>query len=778
MKRIIGTIIVTIVTIAWVIFISLHFHGLNAMQQALNYNGGIASLEGNRYDSTATLNIPFAGATVSIDSLGIPHIFGKDNNSLAYATGYMHARDRYFQMEILAHSVMGKLSEIIGPDGIPSDRLWKSFEIENKALAVMDSLSVTDPGLVSYLNAYTQGINDYIHAERKDRRDPAYLCWGYSPQPWKAYYTLLIQWYLSFDLSYYDDYVSRQEILDKLPRHIQEILYPQSPDNEPVIIPSVHPAPLSMKQNGPAMPKVFDQASKNTYAARPVYSSLGSNNWVVGPTATANQESFLCNDLHLFLTNPNIFYEVQLHSDSMNIYGFTIPGVPVVLTGHNEKVAWGITNGGWDVTEQYLLRTDPRDASRYWLNGQWEKMTTRKFTIAVKGQQPVIHTVNYTVFGPVSKKGAFTCATRWHPALSNYSIRAFWKMNSATDWNSFRASLREYDYPSQNFAFMDVNGNVGMQCAGRMPVKPAAYEGGMLDGTVSPEYGYLPFDSLPASLNPQQGYLFSANQQPAKDNHYYANRWFDDLYRPKRINELLLAGKGKITREDMRKMQTDVTDLAVNDLRHLLVKYTDTARLGSDWKALLRWNGELLPDKREAVFFRIFRRAVRMNCWDIAGKLGVWASPSMDQFMHFLLLDSTVTHNGKNFSSRIYFHKLMNDADSLYKIAPHDPYTFSIPQMTMLPGFDIPVKDVGGSENTINVNYSAHPVIRTLIQVKDGSIQSWMVNALGQTGRLNDKDYALQLDDWKTNKMHQTQFPHTADQLYGITAVITFKQQP
>lgn len=777
MKRIIGTILITLVTVTWVVLISLHFHGLNSPVQALNYHDGLASLKPVDNGNATTLNMPFSGSSVSIDSLGIPHIFAKDNNSLAYSIGYMHARDRYFQMEMLAHSVMGRLSEMIGADGLQSDKLWRSFGIEDKALEVMDSLSVTAPELVSYLNAYTQGVNDYLNTEHQDQRDPAYLFWNYSPEPWKPYYTLLVQWYMSFDLSYYDDYLNRQEILDKLPQHIRELLYPQSPDNEPVIIPAVGPAPLSLNHEKSSPFKVFNKTSRNAYAARPVYSSLGSNNWVVSPSVTANGEAFLCNDLHLFLTHPNIFYEMQLQSNRLNVYGFTIPGVPLVLSGHNEKIAWGITNGGWDVTEQYLLRTDPRDESRYLLNGKWEKMTTRTFSIAVKGEQPVAHSVKYTVFGPVSKKGDFTCATRWHPALANFSVKAFWELAGATDWKSFRAALQDYDYPSQNFAFIDINGNTGMQCAGKMPVKPAGYEGGILDGTVSPQYGYLPFDSLPASLNPLQGYLFSANQQPAKDHRYYANRWFDDLYRPKRINELLAAGKGKITKEDMRIMQTDVTDLAVNDLRQLLLKYTDTTTLGENWKPLLSWNGALMPGKKEAVFFRIFRRAVRMNCWDIAGKLGVRGSPSMDQFMHFLEIDSSISYEGKNFSSRFYFNKLMKDADSLYKIAPHDPYSFSIPQMTMLPGFDIAVKDVGGSENTINVNYSAHPVIRTLIQVKDSSIRSWMVNAIGQTGRWNNKGYAQQLGDWKLNHLHPTQFPRTPGQLHGITGTIIFKHQ-
>ncbi|GAA0557137.1 penicillin acylase family protein [Chitinophaga japonensis] len=775
MKRFLGVLLLVLLAAAWLYLTNYHFHGLGSLQQLADYRKGILGKEALPENSGTVLAGPAGAATIDIDTLGIPHIFGSNANALAYAAGYMHARDRYFQMELLAFAVMGRLSEIIGADGIYSDQNWKRFDLEERARRLLDTLALTQPDLFSYLNAYALGVNAYISREDDAHRDPMYLIWNYQPGAWKPYYSFLVQWYMSFDLTFYDDYFDRQEILDKLPPAVRSILYPDRPDKPSFIIPG-QAEPTLQGTRGNMLAECFKPHIPSVgYAARPTNRSLGSNNWVVGATHTESGQLFLCNDLHLFLTNPGIFYEMQLKCPGMHVYGYTIPGVPLVLTGHNERIAWGITNGGWDVTEQYLLRLNPSNKGQYWLDGKWADMDTRHYAIHVKGQSPQHIQVRYTVFGPVVERDSLVYALRWHPAQGGHAIQAFWKLGKAGNWPGFREALRGYDYPSQNFVYGDIQGNIGMICAGSMPVKPPGYAGGLLDGRVSPLRQYVPFDALPMSYNPDRNYLFSANQEPVNGDYYYAARWFADLYRPSRINNILSAGK-HFSREDMRQMQLDVTDLSVQDLHTLLDKYAHPAVLSANWQAIRQWEGRIDATKKEAAFYKAFREAAGISSRRLATSLDVRSPPSFDQFMHFLLCNDSLTYKERPITPRKCFLELMALTDSVYAAGKHAgaAYAFSIPQFTFLPGLDIRVEGLGGNDNTINVNHGAHPVIRTIIELKGTGIRSWMVNAIGQTGRLNEKNYTQQLASWKENQVHPTRFVTSPGDLEGITERIIF----
>ncbi|MDO6434623.1 penicillin acylase family protein [Flavitalea sp. BT771] len=781
-------ILLTLMTAAWVYLTSVHYSGLNSIQGIANYHDGMLSLNAPRSAGHKVIKGQGKDAEVFVDTLGIPHIFAGDLQGLAYATGFMHARDRYFQMELIANTVMGRLSTILGEAGIGSDRYWIRFELENRAQEYLDSIHDKAPDLYHYLVAYSDGVNACINAESARERDPMYKIWNYSPGPWKPYYIFLVQSYMSSELALYDDYFNRQEILDKLPDAIRQMLYPTQPADQPTIIPSGHSAGHNLAYTGSPAPEasggpqitLFKPGEKNNYIPREFNRSLGSNNWVVDSSHTASGELLLCNDLHLFLTSPDIFYELHLSCARLHAYGFSIPGVPFILTGHNDKIAWGITNGGWDVTEQYLLKVDPKSHDNYWLDGQWKAMTKKDFVIAVKDRPSQKLTVRYTVFGQVVEKDTFTFSLRWHPLYSCNAVASFWRLMQASCWEEFGSALRYYDYPSQNFAYADVHGNIGMICAGKMPVKPEGYAGGVLDGTRSPIDRYIPFDSLPHSFHPGTGYLFSANQQPENGKYYYSSRWFDDLYRPRRIAGLLSEDK-KVGREKFLKMQSDTKDLSAADIAALLKLYFPDTMLSPEWEKMRNWDGVLDPGNQEAIFYKVFRRSAKIEGEELARSLGVRSSPGYDQLMHFLAGDMTLSYDSVTISSSRCFKHIVKMTDSLYARYKGEkgfkPFDFHIPQMTLLPGLDIDVNDLGGSDNTINVNYGAHPVIRTLIQIKNDTISSWMINAIGQTGRINDRQYYQQLADWKKNSPHPTQFTANPRELKYIRENILFEHK-
>jgi acyl-homoserine lactone acylase PvdQ len=238
----------------------------------------------------------------------------------------------------------------------------------------------------------------------------------------------------------------------------------------------------------------------------------------------------------------------------------------------------------------------------------------------------------------------------------------------------------------------------------------------------------------------------------------------------------MLSEERKLDREDMRKMQLDIKDLSVNDLKVLLNSYYKNKRLSANWELMRNWDGILTPGRQQAIFYKCFRRSVRLATDEVSRSLAVRTGPRYDQFMHFLAGNYSLSYAGAQFDSRHYFDRIVVMADSLYatiKQRPDfNPYAFTIPQMTYLPGLDVDVKDIGGSDNTINVNHGVHPVVRTLIEINGDSIQSWMVNATGQTGRFNSRNYLQQFNAWKANDLHKTQFTTSPDQLKCISTTI------
>ncbi|MBX0292997.1 penicillin acylase family protein [Hymenobacter sp. HSC-4F20] len=771
--------------LAWVWVSQSTSWGGNSAANIAAYHGGILSLQEPAPTPVLTLRTPVQAAQVYVDTLAIPHIFGKDAPAVAYALGYMHAKERYFQMELLSHVVSGRLAEMVGESGLGSDREWKPFEFERKGELILDSLRAADPALHAYLSAYSQGVNAYLGQEAPAQRDPMYLLFGRSPQAWKPYYSFLLQWYVAAQLSYYDDYIDKQELLDKLPEQVRRMLYPDYPTNHDLIVPaSAGPARAPQPAAGNAVVAVFRPQQANTFATRPTTKSLGSNNWVVGPQRTASGNVLLCNDPHLVLTSPNIFYEVQLQCPSFHLYGYTIPGIPMVLTGHSNRIAWGVTNGSWDVTEQYVLRLNPQDSTAYWLDGRWQQMQTKDYRLQVKDGADEVERVEYSVFGRVVRKGPLVYALRWHPQYGTQAVQALWRVMQATNWQEFRTALRHYDYPSQNFVYGDVDGNIGEISAGRMPIKPARYAGGMLDGTTRPIQRYVPFDSLPQAYNPSQAYLFSANQEPQRGRYYYAAHWFEDLYRPRRIRTLLQQGSA-LTKDNMIAMQQDVVDLSVSDLKQLLQKYTTPRERSATWQRLAQWNGTLDATTKEALFYKCFRRSAALTAKKLADQLHVKTAPSFDQLLNFLLKYEALPVATGKIRSNAVFRRMMAQTDSLYQTASaHQAaegaastdltYDFSVAHISSLPGLEMPVRGVGGSENTINVNYDAHSVIRTVVEIGPRGVASWMITGGGQSGRLNSRFYGQQLGAWKQNTVHPTQFVSTPAELTSISQQIHF----
>lgn len=770
---------ILLILVGWIYFLTSSYDGLNSPAKLSSYNSGLLTLKPLEATDVELSGAP-SEAVVKIDSIGVPHIFGEDEKSLGYALGYVHARDRYFQMEMISHIAMGRLAEIIGDPGLGSDSEWRAFLFEQKAKETYSNLEKTNPELYNYLQAYADGINAYIDQEKPSERDPLYLIWGNEPGKWDPSYTFLTQWYLSAQLTYYTDYIDKQELLDKVPEDIRSILYPTSPENQRFIVPEGDKVIAELDVNEMPVAGLFQKGKANAYTTTPSNKSLGSNNWAIAPQKSSNNQAMLCNDPHLALTAPVVMYEVQLTSPEMKAYGYTIPGSPIVVSGHNRNIAWGITNGGWDVTELYVLKTDSTKPGKYFYEGEWLDTESKTFTLNSKGQPPYDVTVEYSKLGKIVRDKGLTYAMYWHPQKGSHAAQTFWDIMKASDWKQFKSALREYDHPSQNFAYADRKGNIGIISAGKMPLKPAGYAGGMLDGTKARIDEYLPFDSLPMAYNPDQQYIFSANQEPERDGDYYSSQWYDDLYRPRRIDNLLAEGSD-FESENMINIQSDVLDLMVADIQKIAKKHLTEGDFTDNWKKFMLWDGNLRPDDDMRFMYKALRLSIDESRSEIAGKLEVKMAPTLDQFLNFLSTKEGVTIDNEMVKTDELFKNIVERTDSLLVENFGDnpdgnPFSFEVDHLTGLPGFSIPVAGMGGSENTVNVNYGAFPVIRTVVTLDSAGINSWMITAGGQSGRVNSAGYLQQLPDWVENRPHATQSPEQPDQIEQVVQTFHFKQ--
>ncbi|MEL6718142.1 MAG: penicillin acylase family protein, partial [Bacteroidota bacterium] len=581
--RIIKSIIVLSFCLLWILVTNYKSAPLNSLGALLSYKSGILGI-----NSTEQIELGNSrNLVIKIDSFGIPYIYADEDKDVAFGLGFMHAKDRYFQMELMSNMVKGELSAMFGPRAIPSDEFWQPYEFSKKAAEILEEYKISEPALYNYIMAYGEGVNTYLN--KNTINDPIYNIFDRQPQEWKPEYALMVTWYMSKNLAYFDFHAERQELVDKLPNDLLEALYPMAPKGLKTILPSQAEAKVNTKQ---AQPLQNIELDLSQIAPQEYNADIGSNNWAVNSQKTENGIPLVANDPHLFLTLPGPFYEVSLMGNSIKTYGYTIPGVPLVVSGHNQQIAWGITNGEWDLTDSYLLKT--KEDSLYLYEGKWIPFQEEEYTIEVRGKGEEVIKVKRTLHGVVMQEEDQYFAQKWHASSKSYSVKALFSMMQSEDWSSFKDALKDYDYPPQNFIYGDVNDTIGIICAGKLPDKPSGFYGGLLDGTKAPlEDSFI--STQWETSNPEQSYLFSANQLPIHNDTYFGMHWHKDDYRVSYIDSLLKS-KDNWTVPAMQEMQLDETDISFFHLQKLLQEKSFDNKYNEIIMQLSAWDGDMDSD--------------------------------------------------------------------------------------------------------------------------------------------------------------------------------------
>lgn len=497
------------------------------------------------------------------DEWGVPHIYAANEHDLFFAQGFAHAQDRLFQMDLYRRLGLGRLSEVTGPSSLALDKFARYLAWPRAAQIQVDA---TDAETAAVSDAYAAGVNAFIATQPLPAE---FRLLAYRPEPWDALATsawgVVLAWGLSCN---WETELLRAWLLDELGPERAADLTPVYAADYATTLPDERVG----RRLAEGLLNAFHETAARGPVGAPVFGQgLGSNNWVVSGARTASGRPQLANDPHLPPVLPTIWYANHLSSGDYHVTGFTLPGVPGVIIGHNESCAWGITNAFPDVQDVYIERFHPDDPARYEVNGEWRAAEMAEEIIRVRGRRPVRLTVRHTRHGPVFSDalpgGHADLTYDWtlfHArSHSGNHLRAVLAINRATDWPSFREGLRHWSFPSQNVVYAGTDGVIAYMMPGLVPrrrkgdgLTPAP---GWLD-----DYGwdgFIPFEELPVYVNPPEGYLATANNCMTGDSYPYllTGEWLTD-YRVRRIRELL-AARPNLTLDDQRRIQNDTVSL-------------------------------------------------------------------------------------------------------------------------------------------------------------------------------------------------------------------------
>lgn len=540
------------------------------------------------------------------DADGVPHIFATTDHDAFYALGYVHAQDRLWQMEMNRRIGAGRLSEILGETTLSIDKFQRTMGYYRAAQA---DLAIIEPRSRQALEAYAAGVNQWL--SEGHTLPPEFILLGVKPEPWQPADSLVWQKMMSWDLGgNYKLELLNQRLVQALGPERAAQLLPDYPDNGITIL-----AHVEIDDASAAQLFEIDRALEVGFGRGGRES--GSNNWVIAGSRTETGKPILADDPHLGTSIPSIWYLAELQGDTLHAIGSTFPGLPAIVIGHNERVAWGVTNVGPDVQDLYIERINPANPNQYEVDGGWQNMVSVEEPIVVKGEdEPVRWAARSTRHGPlisdVSDVGA-PLALQW-TALQpgDTTIDAFIGLNYAADWEEFTDAMAKFVTPSQNFVYADVEGNIGYYAPGKIPIRVEEHDGRIPAPGWASEYewqGFIPFTELPHAFNPPQGYIATANNRvvDATYPHLLSTDWAPP-YRAERIVELIeqmSSGGETISLNDVAAIQADQVSTQVRVLAPFLRSVpARNERQQQAIDLLQNFDGEMRRDSAAAAIYQ------------------------------------------------------------------------------------------------------------------------------------------------------------------------------
>jgi penicillin amidase len=560
------------------------------------------------------LKLPGLTAPVEVirDRWGIPHLYAASTHDLFFAQGFVHAQDRLWQMELNRRTATGKLSELFGEVALDTDRAVRTFGFARTAQIDLDNAA---DDILDTIQAYSHGVNAFLQ-QPAVKLPVEFTLLRHTPEPWTPLDTMAFMRVLVWQLSHawYGEIVRAQLNEAVGPEHAAELEI-HYPATSPTTLPqgiefnAIDASGLLQALHGP-----FLDYGK------------GSNAWCVSGSKTTTGQPFLCNDPHLPLMLPSLWYKIHLVGGSMNTIGISLPGVPMVLIGHNARVAWGMTLAYTDCEDLFIEKIDPARPNKYRFRDELRTARVVREEIRVKGRaQPHVEEVTLTHHGPIisdvigypGKRVAVNSM-----ALRPSQVARGWlNLNRAAGWNDFVKAMRLIEAPQLNVPYADVDGNIGYWCTGRVPIRAQGKGDVPVPGWTG-EYewlGEVPFEEMPHALNPQQGYVVTCNHRLVPDGypHFLGEVWMNG-YRARRIVEVL-ESKSQVAIDDLRALQVDFFCVPGVEFAQRVGNLTaDDPDVALALDLLRRWDGCLTPETIGGTVYEVARYTLVRNVLEAA----------------------------------------------------------------------------------------------------------------------------------------------------------------
>ena len=510
---------------------------------------GLPELNGEKNLSGLTADVK-----VIRDERGVPHIYASNEHDLYFMTGYITAQERLWQMDMVRHATQGRLSELFKRDMFETDYFLRALGMPKKSQMVLER---EDPAILATLQAYTDGVNSWIE-ECGNKLPPEFRILGYKPEPWTMIDITNIIGFIGWDLasSNLSNEINNYKLTRKLgPEKASGLIADWNMVDE-VVFPDFR-----------LDDKLLDQAtdaigSMEELEKLGIVTLSGSNNWAVAGSRSETGKPILSNDMHLGFNVPGFWMQVhQVIPGKLNVTGVLFPGEPFIIAGHNDRIAWGMTNLSVDDIDLFVETVDST-GNNYLYNGEWLPFRTEEHMLKMGPDSSQTRIIKYTHHGPVisGMQGIDDAVLTMCWTGYDYSdeIKAVYNLNRASGWDEFRTALSQFRSISQNFAYADVDGNIGINTGGGIPVRKGT---GLLprkgDTDEFEWKGYVPFELLPSSFNPENGFVSSANQRTVDESYpFFISGEFSMPYRIMRIREMA-AEKQILGIEDFKRMITD-----------------------------------------------------------------------------------------------------------------------------------------------------------------------------------------------------------------------------
>ncbi len=724
--------------------------------------------------------------TVLWDDRRVPHIFAKNNYDLYFMQGYLTAKDRLWQMEFLTHAAAGRVSEIVGKAALDYDRFRRRIGMVYAAENTLESILSDDQSRLA-INAYADGVNAWIERLIPEKLPIEYKILDYRPEQWTPIKSVLLLKYMAWKLSGYSEEKLRTRTLEALGDSLtKELFFSQSLMLKPVIpegtewdfqpIDTPEPPPQYFKDAGSLM----------NLPAQYTHPQNGSNNWAVSGKKTDSGLPILCNDPHLDLKLPSIWYEAQLVAPNINVYGVSLPGAPSIIIGFNQDIAWGVTNAETDVLDWYRIEFKSNDAKQYRYDGDWHSATQRIEKIKVRGQETVTDTIPITHHGLVvyrrdeksfNKEVPTGMALRWVAHDPSNELAAFLKINQARAHQDFMDGLSYYNSPAQNFIFADANNNIAIHHNGKFPLR-WKFQGRFISEGSNPQFDWkrwIPRNHLPQIKNPERGFLYSANQPPTDETYpYYLAGNYDTFERSTRIHQRL-SQMEEITPKDMMTLQTDLMNMRARTVLPVMLENLPAWDLSvaeyHDYDILQNWN---YMNSRESIGATLFE-----TWWNFTTNL-IWEDdlkqngtkllwPNADVTVKMLLHDSVnMFYDISDTEIREFREDILRSAfqqthqELTKKFGPHgenwewgEARKTHIPHLANIKGFGRGNLKTDGNRDIINAITSDHgPTWRMIVQL-GRKVKAWGIYPGGQSGNPGSRFYDNAVDDWVRGQYYQ-----------------------